>query len=104
MDSPALLAFVRPTAAPREVRLNGFPGTLAEVHRHRINSLPRGNVGNGLFPTRLRTLPTPLFGLTCVSVLTEQSEVPSRSVPRCRWVPGRGGSRSQKGSEEGNRS
>ena len=35
LDGPAPLAFVRPPAAPREVRLNGFPGALAEWHRHR---------------------------------------------------------------------
>jgi len=35
MDGPAALAFVRPPAAPREVRLNGFPGALAEVLRNR---------------------------------------------------------------------
>ena len=37
MDDPAPLAFVRPPAAPREVRLNGFPGVLAEVPRHRCD-------------------------------------------------------------------
>jgi len=36
MDGPAPPAFVRPPAAPREVRLNGFPGALAEVFRHRV--------------------------------------------------------------------
>ena len=100
MDGAAPLAFVRPPAPLREVRLNGFPGALAEVPRHRIDSLPRGNVGNGLFPGRFRGLPTPLFGLTCVSVLTEQPKVPPKSVLRCRCVPGRGGSPSQEGSEE----
>ena len=103
MDGAAPLAFVRPPAPLREVRLNGFPGALAEVHRHRVDSLPRGNVGNGLFPTRLRALPTPLFGLTCVSVVTEQFEVSPRSVPRCRCVPNHSGSPSQKGSESRNR-
>ncbi|MDE2872079.1 MAG: hypothetical protein OXQ94_10405, partial [Gemmatimonadota bacterium] len=37
MDGPAPLAFVRPPAAPRGVRLNGFPGALAEVPRHRFD-------------------------------------------------------------------
>ena len=36
MDGPAPSAFVRPPAAPREVRLNGFPEALAEVLRHRV--------------------------------------------------------------------
>ncbi|MXX36025.1 MAG: hypothetical protein F4Z50_14895 [Gemmatimonadetes bacterium] len=36
MDDPAPLASVRPPAALREVRLNGFPRALAEVLRHRI--------------------------------------------------------------------
>ena len=36
MDGPAPVAFVRPPAAPREVRLNAFPGALAEVPRHRF--------------------------------------------------------------------
>ena len=89
--------------APREVRLNGFPGAFAVVPCHRINSLPHGNVGNGLFPARLRALPTPLFGLTCMSMVTKQVEVSPRSVPRCRCGRGRGGSPSRKGSEEGNR-
>ena len=96
-----LLASVPPPVPLREVRLNGFPGALAEVHRHRINSLPRGNVGNGQFATRLRALPTPLFGLACVLAVTEQFEVSPRSVPRCQCVPGRGGSPSHEGSEEG---
>ena len=34
-------AFVRPPAAPREVRLNGFPGGLAEVLRHRVGGRGR---------------------------------------------------------------
>ena len=63
MDGPAPLAFVRPPAAPREVRLNGFPGVLAEVFRHRIgdggrrvpNAVPTGsfgaaNVGEPAYP------------------------------------------------------
>jgi len=97
------LAFIRPPTAPCEVRLNGFLGALAEAPRYRINSLPYGNVGNGLFPTRLRALPTPLLGLTCMSVVTEQFEVSPRRVPRCQCVPARGGSQSQEGSEEGSR-
>ena len=36
LDGPAPLGFVRTPAAPREVRLNGFPGALAEVPRHRF--------------------------------------------------------------------
>ena len=36
MDGPASPASVTPPASPREVRLNGFPGVLAEVHRHSI--------------------------------------------------------------------
>ena len=36
MDGPAPLAFVRPPDAPREVRLNEFPGALAEVPRNRF--------------------------------------------------------------------
>ena len=34
MDYPPPLASVAPAAAFREARLNGFPETLAEVHRH----------------------------------------------------------------------
>ena len=34
MDGPTPPAFVRPPDAPREVRLSGFPGALAEVPRH----------------------------------------------------------------------
>ena len=41
MDGPEPLAFVRPPAAPREVRLNGFPEALAEVLRHRVGSCGR---------------------------------------------------------------
>ena len=53
MDGPAPLAFVRSPAAPREVRLNGFPGALAEVLRHRcdgdgrrvLDAAPKGVFG-----------------------------------------------------------
>ena len=38
MDGPAPLASVRPPAALREVRLNGFPEALAEVLRHRVGA------------------------------------------------------------------
>ena len=41
MDGPAPPVFVRPPAAPREVCLNGFPGALAEVFRHRIGGCGR---------------------------------------------------------------
>ena len=37
MDGPASPAFVPPPAALREVRLNGSPGALAEVSRHRCD-------------------------------------------------------------------
>ncbi len=37
MDGPASPVFIRPPAALREVRLNGFPGALAEVSRHRCD-------------------------------------------------------------------
>ena len=37
MDCPALPVSVPPPVAPREVRLNGFPGALAEVPRHRCD-------------------------------------------------------------------
>jgi len=36
LDGPAPLAFVPPPTAPREVRLNGFPGALAEVSRQQL--------------------------------------------------------------------
>ena len=36
MDGPASLVSVPPPAALREVSLNGFPGALAEVRRHRV--------------------------------------------------------------------
>ena len=36
MEDPASLASVPPPAALPEVRLNGFPGALSEVLRHRI--------------------------------------------------------------------
>ena len=36
LDGPASPASVPPPAPLREVRLNGFPEVLAEVHRHRI--------------------------------------------------------------------
>ena len=38
MDAPASPASVPPPAALREVRLNGFPGALAEVLCHRIGN------------------------------------------------------------------
>ena len=38
MDGPAPLASVRPPAALREVRMNGFPEALAEVLRHRVGA------------------------------------------------------------------
>ena len=47
MDSPVPLAFVRPPAATREVRLNGFPGALAEVLRHRVVGAGRRVPGRG---------------------------------------------------------
>ena len=47
MDSPVPLAFVRPPAATREVRLNGFPGALAEVLRHRVVGARRRVPGRG---------------------------------------------------------
>ena len=65
------------------------------------NPLPRRDVGNGLFPTPC--LADTLFGLICMNIVTKQFEVAPRSVPRCRWVPSRGGSPSQEVSEEGNR-
>ena len=37
MDGPASPVSAPPPAAPREVRLNGFPGVLAEVPRHRCD-------------------------------------------------------------------
>ena len=37
VDGPAPPVSVRPPAAPREVRLNGFPGRVAEVPRHRFD-------------------------------------------------------------------
>ena len=37
MDGPASPVFVPPPAALREVRLNGSPGALAEVSRHRCD-------------------------------------------------------------------
>ena len=54
MDGPA----VRPPAAPREVRLNGFPGTLAEVPRHRFDGGGRRVLG---------TVPTGVFGAAYVA-------------------------------------
>ena len=36
LDGPAPLAFVRPPAAPREMRLNGFLGSLVGVARCRV--------------------------------------------------------------------
>ena len=57
LDGPAPLAFVRPPAAPCEVRLNGFPGALAEVPRHRFG-------GGGC---RVRgAVPTEVFGASKV--------------------------------------
>ena len=47
MDSPVPLAFVRPPAATREVRLNGFPGALADVLRHRVVGARRRVPGRG---------------------------------------------------------
>lgn len=67
------------------------------------NPLPRRDVGNGLFPTHLRSLPTLCSGSRCMKSLTKQFEAALRSVLRCRCVPGRAGSPSQEGSEEGNR-
>ena len=51
LDGPAPLAFVRPPVAPREVRLNGFPGALAEVPRHRFGGgrRVRGKALTGVF-------------------------------------------------------
>ena len=37
MEGPASPVFVQPSAALREVRLNGFPGALAQVPRHRFD-------------------------------------------------------------------
>ena len=37
MDGPVSPASVPTPAALREVRLNGFPGALAEVRRHRVD-------------------------------------------------------------------
>jgi len=36
MEDPASLVSVPPPTTVREVRLNGFPGTLAEVLRRRV--------------------------------------------------------------------
>ena len=41
MDGPAPLASAPPPAAFREVRLNGFPGAVVEVRRHRIGGARR---------------------------------------------------------------
>jgi len=57
MDGPAPLAFVRPPDAPREARLNGFPGALVEVRRHRICG------GGRRVPD---TAPTAVFGASKV--------------------------------------
>ncbi len=56
MDGPASPVSVRPPAALREVRLNGSPGALVEVSRHRCDggrsrgpgSRAQGLVGRGL--------------------------------------------------------
>ena len=52
VDGPAPPVSVRPPAAPREVRLNGFPGPVAEVPRHRFDGGGRripGAVPTGVF-------------------------------------------------------
>ena len=52
LDGPAPPAFVRPPDAPREVRLNGFPGALAEVLGHRFGGggcRVRGTAPTGVF-------------------------------------------------------
>ena len=76
MDSPVPLAFVRPPAATREVRLNGFPGALAEVLRHRVVGARRrvpGRGAQGVFgATKVGQYPshkrTPVFrGATCLA-------------------------------------
>jgi len=41
MDGAAPLAFIQPPAAPREVRLIGFPGALAVVLRHCVGGAGR---------------------------------------------------------------
>ena len=76
MDGPTPPAFVRPPAAPREVRLNGFPEALAEVPRHRFGgggcrvrgAVPTGVFGAskvGQYPSHKRT---PVFrGATCLA-------------------------------------
>ncbi len=76
MDGPAPLAFVRPPAAPHEVRLNGFPAVLAEVFRHRVggsgrrvrDAAPTGAFGAAKavkYPSHKRT---PVFrGATCLA-------------------------------------
>jgi len=52
VGSFAALVFVRPPAGPREVRLNGFPGALAEVTRNRFGGGrcggPRDSISTGL--------------------------------------------------------
>ena len=57
MDGPAPPAFVRPPAARREVRLNGFPEALAEVLRHRFGGGGRRVPG---------AAPTAVFGASKV--------------------------------------
>jgi len=57
LDGPAPPAFVRPPAAPRGVRLNGFPGAPTDVPRHRFG-------GGGC---RVRdAAPTAVFGASKV--------------------------------------
>ena len=81
MDGPAPLAFVRPPAAPREVRLNGFPGALAEVPRHRFGGSGRRVPG---------AAPTAVFGASKVgqpayAVLNTAAGKGSAPLPLDPW-------------------
>ncbi len=68
LDGPAPLAFVPPPDAPREVRLNGFPGALAEVPCHRFGGGGRRVPG---------AVPTGVFGASRVG----QARVGQASLP-----------------------
>ena len=85
MDGPAPPAFVRPPAAPREVRLNGFPGALAEVPRHRFGGggcRVRGAAPTGFSDARFVIQPAYPLGPHSVSPLRRLAGGCAPSDPR----------------------
>ena len=104
MEKPEYLFNVRESAFPNRDEEPAVVPPLATAGRTRIRqSVASPRRGKWLISHSLAQLADTVFGFTCMEIVTKQFEVSPRSVPRCRCVPGGGGSPSGEDSIEGNR-